>query len=318
MQNLYLKRVSRGAVICALAVNVFCGQLSAYADSSSPRLAAYYDLYMAICEDRVYEWRDDDMPQQVATGALQVGVGKSMRYLLTHKGELAAWEDDPTQADRIMNDVISFHAGHSGLFVVREDHSLWHLKISGTWGFGEDIDKEPVLVTGDVLTASIGDSANYYVTNKGRLFVKGRAHRGQYGDGKLSSSSEFVHTASDVIQVSSHTGHALILKKNGEVWGTGGNIYGPLSHHGYGDKAISWGKIFEGASRIASGSSHSVAIRNDGSLWSWGRNLGLEPKLILEKVDAVATSSSSTIALSEGALWQWDRGKKPIRVMACE
>jgi alpha-tubulin suppressor-like RCC1 family protein len=172
---------------------------------------------MAICEDRVYEWRDDDMPQQVATGALQVGVGKSMRYLLTHKGELAAWEEDPTQADRIMNDVISFHAGNSGLFVVREDHSLWHLKTSGTWGFGEDIDNETVLVTGDVLTASIGDSANYYVTTRGRLYVKGRAHRGQYGDGKLSSSSEFVHTASDVIQVSSHTGHALILKKNGET-----------------------------------------------------------------------------------------------------
>jgi alpha-tubulin suppressor-like RCC1 family protein len=192
------------------------------------------------------------------------------------------------------------------------------VKISGTWGFGESIVGKPVLVAGDVLTASIGDSANYYVTTKGELFVKGRAHRGQYGDGKLSSSNEFIHTASDIIQVSSHTGHALILKKNGEVLGTGGNIYGPLSHHGYGDKAISWGKIFEGASRIASGSSHSVAIRQDGSLWSWGRNIGLEPKLIFEKAEAVAASSSSTIALSEGALWQWDRGKIPIRVIACE
>jgi hypothetical protein len=273
---------------------------------------------MAICEDRVYEWRDDGVPQQVATGALQVGVGKSMRYMLTHKGELTAWEEDPTQADQIMNEAISFHAGHSGLFVIREDRSLWHVKISETWGFGESIVGEPVLVAGDILTASIGDSANYYVTTRGRLFVKGRAHRGQYGDGKLSSSNEFVPTASDIIQVSSHTGHALILKKNGEVWGTGGNIYGPLSHHGYGDKAISWGRIFEGASRIASGSSHSVAIRQDGSLWSWGRNVGLEPKLIFEKAEAVAASSSSTIALSGGALWQWDRGKTPIRLIACE
>ena len=124
MQNLYIKRASRGATICALVVNVSCGQLSAYADSSSPRLAAYYDLYMAICEDRVYAWRDDDMPQPVATGALQVGVGKSIRYMLTHTRELTAWEDDPTQAERIMNGVTSFHAGHSGLFVIREDHSL--------------------------------------------------------------------------------------------------------------------------------------------------------------------------------------------------
>ena len=75
--------------------------------------------------------------------------------------------------------------------------------------------------------------------------------------------------ASTVAAVKAHTGHALLLTKTGTVMGTGGNIYGPLGRHGIGDKAISWGAIFENAAAIATGSSHSLAIKADGSLWRW-------------------------------------------------
>ena len=118
--------------------------------------------------------------------------------------------------------------------------------------------------------------------------------------------------------MSSHTGHALLLKTDGTVWGSGGNIYSPLSHHGYGDKATAWGSIFEGAIAIATGSSHSVAIRRDNSLWTWGRDEGLDPHRILPQVDAVAAGSSSTIALSKGHLRQWDRGTAPRQIMRCK
>jgi alpha-tubulin suppressor-like RCC1 family protein len=101
------------------------------------------------------------------------------------------------------------------------------------------------------------------------------------------------------------------------VWGTGGNIYGPLSHHGYGDKAIAWGKVFDGVAGIATGSSHSVAIRNDRSLWTWGRDEGLDPKQVLAHVDAVAAGSALTVAISAGVLWRWDRGEQPSSVMEC-
>ena len=102
------------------------------------------------------------------------------------------------------------------------------------------------------------------------------------------------------------------------MWGTGGNIYGPLSSHGYGDKAIQWGFIADEVSAIATGSSHSLAIRRDNSLWIWGRNEGLTPKQVMTEVIAVAAGNHSTIALSKGILWQWDTGAKPKTIMKCE
>ena len=108
------------------------------------------------------------------------------------------------------------------------------------------------------------------------------------------------------------------MTKTGTVMGTGGNIYGPLGRHGIGDKAISWGAIFENAAAIATGSSHSLAIKADGPLWRWGRNIGLEPVKILDGVAAAAADQSGSVALlKDGSLWQWQRGETPERHFQC-
>jgi alpha-tubulin suppressor-like RCC1 family protein len=94
-------------------------------------------------------------------------------------------------------------------------------------------------IDASIAAASIGDSADYFVTKDGTLHVKGLAHRGQYGDGKLEPSDAFIPVAHEVAAIKAHTGHAILLKQDGTVMGTGGNIYGPLGWHGIGDKAIS-------------------------------------------------------------------------------
>ena len=287
------------------------------ADSSSPLLAAYYDNFLAICGTRVFEWSGSDTPRESLSGAKQVGVGKQNRYALTNQNELLVWVEDSTSATVLMEGVKSFYTGRSGLFVIRNDDSLWYTQTDSILGIGEKLSKESSLVANNVITASVGDSANYYVTRGGALFVRGLAHRGQYGDGKLTSTDNYIQTSDKVVQVASHTGHALLLKQDGSVWGTGGNIYGPLGNHGYGDKAIHWGLIMEGASAIATGSSHSLGIKSDGSLWIWGRNESLEPKKVMSDVAAVAAGNGSTIALAKNSLWQWNTGSDPKRIMAC-
>ncbi len=317
--NLYQieKVIVRNAFVLAFICNLIIAT-PVTADSSGPRLAAYYDRFLTLCGDSVYELRDTDVPVKRMSGVRQVGVGKSNSYALTVKGELFTWSDHPDKAKLLSDRVKSFYAGRSGLFVIRQDHTLWQFDTTSLFGFGEDISAEPRKIAVNILTASVGDSANYYVTREGALFVYGRAHRGQYGDGKITSSESYVQTASDVIQVASHTGHALILKQDGTVWGTGGNIYGPLGHHGYGDKATEWGIIVDDIKAIATGSSHSLAIKRDGSLWIWGRHEGLEPKQIMSTASAVAAGSSSTIALSKNTLWQWSPGSRPKAIMKCE
>ena len=288
---------------CALLIGLlFSG--SALADSSSPRLAAFYDRQMAIVAGNVYAWEDDDPPVMLPVAARQVGVGRDSYYALTKDGDLHAFDDDLDRRALLMPDVAKFYAGDSGVLAITNDRTLW-------WLSGEQRQR----LAADLVQAAVGDGANYYITAGGDLFVRGRAHRGQYGDGRLTSTERFVRTASGAAYITAHTGHAILLLANGNVLGTGGNIYGPVGKHGLGDKAVRWSPIMSGAAAIATGSSHSLAIRRDGTLVAWGRGYELEPGPVLDDVVAVAAGSRTTIALTaDDGLWQWDRGREPRRV----
>ncbi|MGZ0187836.1 MAG: hypothetical protein ACKVH0_07505 [Alphaproteobacteria bacterium] len=293
------------------------GGTTGQADSTSPRLAAYYDLKMLLCGQTAYQWRGGEPPQHIAEGIVQVGVGRDARYGLTVSGRLLTWDERSDKAQEILDQVTWFSAGRIGVFAARSDGTFVHLDRPKSW-FGEGALVQPKQVGVSTIAASIGDSANYFVANDGTLFVKGRAHRGQYGDGQLRPTEIFVPVASDVVAIKAHTGHAILLKRDGTVMGTGGNIYGPLGRHGIGDKAISWGRIFQNATAIATGSSHSLAIRRDGSLWRWGRDIGLDPEKVMDTVVAAAADQGGSIALlSDNSLWQWDRGQQPEQHFQC-
>jgi alpha-tubulin suppressor-like RCC1 family protein len=177
------------------------------------------------------------------------------------------------------------------------------------------LSKARTKIAENVTQAAVGDGANYYVTKSGGLFVRGKAHRGKYGDGRLTSRAEFTQTASDISYITAQTGHATLLTKSGDVLGTRGNIYGPVGRHGLGDKADRWSRIMSGATATATGSLHTVAIQKDGILAAWGDGYGPEPVAVMSQVIAAAAGSSTTIAIrQDGTLWQWDRGAEPHHV----
>ncbi len=280
---------------------------TAHADSASRDLASYYERHMALATDgTAWAWSGRGVPQRQRGGVRQVGVSKDHCFALLTDGTLLAWTELPERALTLKRSVASFAAGHSGWFAIDDAGVLW--QASG-------LDGTPQRVAEGVAAACIGDSADYYATRDGALFVKGLAHRGQYGDGKLTESPVYVQTAADVVAVKAHTGHAIHLRRDGAVMGTGGNRFGPLSSHGLGDKADRWGKLFDGAVAIATGSRHSLAIRADASLWGWGEGFGIAPAPLMADVASVAAGDTATIARTrDGTLWQWDGGGKPRRV----
>ncbi len=276
----------------------------AWADSSSPQLAAYYNRQMAIVNETVYAWQGRNAPSVVPLSARQVGVGRDRYYVLTMNGELVAFRKPAGPRTMLMRGVTQFSAGNSGVLAIRDDQALWW--ISG---------KNKKHLADDAAAVAVGDGANYYITGSGKLYVRGLAHRGQYGDGRLKATPHFIQTASGARQVVAHTGHALMLTVDGDVFGTGGNIYGPVGKHGLGDKAVRWSRITTGAKAIATGSSHSLAIRRDGALMVWGSGYGTMPTVVLSDIVAVAAGSRTTIALNKNdVLWQWDGTEKPTRV----
>ena len=296
----------RSSVFIGLAATFWLASapfLTVFADSSSPLLAAYYDRQMAIIDGTAYVWHGESRPKEVMSNAAQVGVGRSNYYVLTDTGDLLGFADGFSQPVKMMAGVEQFAAGRTGVMAIKPDGTLWWI---------DKRSRKAVKIAAGVEQAAVGDGANYYITSSGALYVKGKAHRGQYGDGRLETTESFIATASEVAQITAHTGHAILLKKNGDVLGTGGNIYGPVGKHGLGDKAVRWSKITAGATGIATGSSHSLAIKADGTLYAWGREYGTEPVPVLRNVRAAAAGVSTTIALTrDGTLWQWDRGRKP-------
>lgn len=282
----------------------------ARADASGATLASYYERHMALDGGTAWGWTGRASPRaMLRDDVVQVGVGKDDFLALRADGTLLAWSDDPAAARPLMRGVARFAAGDSGWFAIDRDAALWHgMRREST---------PPRRIADNVADACIGDSADYFVTRDGALHVKGLAHRGQYGDGKLQTSDTFVATAREAVSVRAHTGHAIHLARDGSVWGTGGNRFGPLSQHGLGDKADRWGLIFRGAVAIATGARHSLAMRADGSLWAWGQGFAIEPVQIMERVRAAAAGDTATIArTADGALWQWDGGGGAPRRLA--
>lgn len=271
-------------------------------------VAAYYELKLALHQGRVIEWGIGAPPRVVLRDALQVAVGRSRGYAIDGQLRLLSWVGGTQRIETWTEQAAWVAAGDSGVFVIRSDGGLWHrgARDGAAWH----------RMAGTAEHAWVGDGADYYITPAGQLFVRGLAHRGQYGDGRLTEAPGWSPVADAARMVVAHTGHALYLRRDGVVLGTGGNRFGPLGRHGIGDKADRWGPVFDKAVAIATGSRHSLALRADGSLWIWGAQEGLDPRPVLQGVTAMAGGLDDSVALdTDGALWHWQLGRAPARLL---
>lgn len=124
--------------------------------------------------------------------------------------------------------------------------------------------------------------------------------------------------------------HGIGLKNDGTVWTWGWNYYGQLGNGTTNDRNIpglvrmSNGDPLQSIIAISAGYCYSVALKNDGTIYTWGYNsagqLGngtttqstypVQVKLnngtALTNITAIATGSSFCIALkSDGTVWAW-------------
>ncbi len=286
------------------------GPAAAAAIQRRSAVSLYYELKLALVGGRVFEWRGDAQPRPLAAAAapfLHVAASAQHGHAIDASHRAWRWAVGTDNIEHLLDDVAFLAAGESGLMAIRCDGSLWQRKaIAAGWR----------QIARAAAHAWVGDSADYYIDPQGRLYASGKAHRGQYGNGSLDEAPGWVAVAEDAVAVYSHTGHAVYLRRDGAVLGTGGNRFGPLGTHGYGDKAVRWGVIFEGASQLGTGASHSMAIRPDGGLWSWGSADGLQPKLVQQNAAAAIGGDSETLALlKDGTVWHWRVGAPPKKVI---
>ena len=122
---------------------------------------------------------------------------------------------------------------------------------------------------------SRGGSHTTSIKNDGTLWAWGYNYYGQLGDGTTDSKNIPTQEATASItwfSVSAGVRHTVAIKSDGTLWSWGQNYYGQLGDGTTTDKNI---PIQEATasntwSHVSVGSPHTVAIKNDGTLWVWG------------------------------------------------
>lgn len=205
----------------------------------------------------------------------------------------------------------------------------------GNGASGEAVNR-PALVAGvtGAVRVRVGARSSFALTAAGDLYGWGKNGDGDLGAGDyvdaLTPRKNVALAGGRVIsEHAAGRAHSLALASDGTLWVWGAN---DLQQHGLGDggqtsktSAPRRGPTFT-AIAVAAGFNSSVAVRDDGTVWTWGELvLGTASTSVpvqvtgLPRITKVAASGYTFLALGEdGVLWAWGRnfGDHPRPVVA--
>ena len=158
----------------------------------------------------------------------------------------------------------------------------WGLNASGQLGDNTVITRSsPVSVVGgftDWCQASAHDRQSVAVRTNGTVWTWGVNFYGRLGDNTTTSKSSPVSVVGDFMdwcQVSTGLGFMLAVRQNGTAWAWGGNASGQLGDNTTVSKSSPVSVVggFTDWCQVSAGTNHGLAVRQDGTAWSWGLNV---------------------------------------------
>ena len=173
---------------------------------------------------------------------------------------------------------ISYHS-----LILKNDGTLWSCgqNTYGQLGLG-DVGGTATFTqvttnANDVKLIYCGDYHSFILKNDGALWGTGYNKYGQLGLGDTASKYTFTQVttnANDIKSVYYGAYHTFILKNDDTLWGCGDNEYGQL---GLGDNTnrATFTQITTNTDNIKEvycGSSYTLILKNDGTLWGCGYN----------------------------------------------
>ena len=181
-----------------------------------------------------------------------------------------------------------------------------------------------------VPSLALGEDISVLLLSSGVVLAAGNGSAGQMGNGTTQNAARFgaVSGLTGVRRIAAGGRHALALSNGGVVWAWGYNSVGQLGAGGASVGVNSAYPVLAGISgvdAIAAGQNHSIALKSDRTVWTWGFNsngqLGGDCATTsrataaqvsgLSNVIAIAAGANHSLAITgDGALWVWGANDK--------
>jgi len=276
------------------------------------------------------------------TGVVAIAAGDSHAICLKEDNSLLNWGansygmlGDGSNTQRALPvQVIGFRkspvlaAGGDTMYLLKSDGSVWNISFGGTPSEVEGIAGVTAIASGTSHVLALKDN--------GTIWTWGFNGYGQLGDGTTTDrfTPEQVPGLADMVAVAAGESHSLALKKDGTVWAWGRNGDGQLGIGTISESpALSPQQVVDptdpggfltGVTAIASGGFHTIAVKNNDQVWSWGRNdyyqlgdgttstsaIPVRTKICtgfwMADIIAVAGGAEHSMALKkDGTVWTW-------------
>ncbi len=224
------------------------------------------------------------------------GWGYSAHY------ELGGYTTDrllPVQVNGL-SDIIAISGGTWHSLALKSDGTVWawgygaygQLGINWTGNTGTPVQVKDTPGTGyltGITAISAGDNHSIALAGDGAVWAWGRNDDGRIGDGTSGVDRRLPVQVKDsvgsgyltnIISVAAGGGHSLAAGSDGYVWAWGGNVAGQVGDGTMTSprtlpikvKDTSGTGYLSSVIKVTAGSSHSMALKNDGGVWAWGYN----------------------------------------------
>jgi len=230
------------------------------------------------------------------------------------------------------SDWVQISAGTYHTAAIRANGTAWSWggNASGQLGDGTTTSSSsPVSVVGgftDWVQLSAAQLHTVGIRANGTAWGWGRNNSDQLGVGgygtSITSPLSIIGGFTDWVQVSAAATHTCALRANGTAWAWGRNAFGNLGDGTLNDKSSPVSVLggFTNWVQISTNSQHTVALRADGTVWSWGNNSngGLGDGTVIEKYSPVSVVGGftdwiqvsagyrRTVAIrANGTAWGW-------------
>jgi len=194
-------------------------------------------------------------------------------------------------ADRKERDLYpEIACGSSTTIFLKEDGTVWAWGSSSSGASGKGTDTEsrsPIQVPGLTGTRAISAACDYNIAllPDGTVWSWGSNEYGGLGNGTKTNSNVPVQATglTGAVAIAGGSDHTLALRSDGTVWVWGNNSFGQI---GDGTKNNEYSKNdpendqltpfqvpgLSGVRAVAASRGHNLVLKNDGTVWAWGRN----------------------------------------------